>query len=576
MGVVRTITTTVSGAISALCIGSAAAAQGSPPPSLDVTLKPHADGQAVDYVDVRLAVQAPDAKPGEAFLRLPMVFASVETARYQATDITVIDKAGPVPLIQKDDPVDPSNFMYFRRWEVSRPTIGDVTVTYRAPARAYRPKLGSGPPFDLRPEAGGLNGAGVSFMALPDKSTPYSIHLQWDLADMPAGSRGAWSLGEGEVRTVGPVDVLAHSYYMAGPMRSYPSPSSGPFAIYWLGEPPFDAQAVAVWTQKAHTAIAGFFGEPEKPYRVFFRKNPYPGAGGAGLITSFMSGFSDTPAPTADSMRGHLAHEIVHNWTGSLSGPNGIVSWYGEGMAEYYDPVLTWRAGLITTDEFLTDVNKRAQSYYGNAMNLAPASEIAAKFWSDTRVRKLPYDRGSFYLTAVDAEIRAKSGGKRKLDDLTFAMLDRQKRGLSYDTAAWLELVTAELGPQAKLDFEAMMAGKLIVPPSGAFGPCFEREAVPYRIFELGFDSASLTANPRQVKGLVPGSAAERAGVRNGDEITTAVVLDAIQGEADAELTIHLKRASQPLQITYLPRGKSVEGYRWARVASVPDTACGI
>lgn len=576
MSAVRTFTTTVSGAISALCLGNAAAAQGSPPPSLDVTLKPHADGQVIDFVDVRLAVQAPDAKPGEAFLRLPMVFASVETARYEAADITVTDRSGPVPLVQKDDPVDPSNFMYFRRWEVSRPTVGDVTVSYRAPAQAYRPKLGSGPPFDLRPEAGGLNGAGVSFMALPDTSTPYSIHLQWDLAEMPAGSRGAWSLGEGEVRTVGPVDLLAHSYYMAGPMRSYPSPSSGPFAIYWLGEPPFDAQAVAVWTQKAHTAIAGFFGEPEKPYRVFFRKNPYPGAGGAGLINSFMSGFSDTPAPTADSMRGHLAHEIVHNWTGSLSGPNGIVSWYGEGMAEYYDPVLTWRAGLITTDEFLTDVNKRAQSYYGNAMNTAPASEIAAKFWSDTRVRKLPYDRGSFYLTSIDAEVRAKSGGKRKLDDLTFAMLDRQKRGLSYDTNAWLELVTAELGPQAKLEFEAMMAGKLVVPPTGAFGPCFKRETVPYRIFELGFDSASLTANPRRVKGLVPGSAAEKAGVRDGDEITTAVVLDAIQGDADAELTIHLKRAGQPLEITYLPRGKSVEGYRWARVANVPDTACGI
>lgn len=576
MAAVRTFTTTVSGAITALCLGSTAVAQDSPLPSLDVTLKPHAAGQAVDFVDVRLAVQAPKAKPGEAFLRLPMVFASVETARYEAADITVTDQAGPVPLVQKDDPVDPSNFMYFRRWEVSRPTVGDVTVSYRAPAHAYRPKLGSGPPFDLRPEAGGLNGAGVSFMALPDTSTPYSIYLQWDLAQMPAGSRGAWSLGEGEVRTVGPVDLLAHSYYMAGPMRSYPSPSSGPFAIYWLGEPPFDAQAVAVWTQKAHTAIAGFFGEPEKPYRVFFRKNPYPGAGGAGLINSFMSGFSDTPAPTADSMRGHLAHEIVHNWTGSLSGPNGIVSWYGEGMAEYYDPVLTWRAGLITTDEFLTDVNKRAQSYYGNAMNTAPASEIAAKFWSDTRVRKLPYDRGSFYLTTIDAEIRAKSGGKRKLDDLTFAMLDRQKRGLSYDTDAWLELVTAELGPQAKLEFEAMMAGKLVVPPTGAFGPCFKRETVPYRVFELGFDSASLTASPRRIKGLVPGSAADKAGMRNGDAITTPVVLDAIQGEPNAELTIHLQRGGQPLAITYLPRGKSVEGYRWARVANVPDTACGI
>ncbi len=576
MSAARTVTTAVSAMIGALSLGSAAAAQDAAPPSLDVTLKPHTTDQAVDYIDVQLKVQAPAANPGEAFLKLPMVFASVETARYGANDIKVTDQAGPVALVQKDDPVDPSNFMYFRRWEVSRPTVGDVTISYRAPARAYRPKLGSGPPFDLRPEAGGLNGAGVSFLALPDKSTPYSIHLKWDLAAMPSGSHGAWSLGEGEVRTVGPVDLLAHSYYMAGPISSYPSPGGGPFGIYWLGEPPFDAQAVAVWTQKAHTAIAGFFGEPDKPYRVFFRKNPYPGAGGAGLVNSFMSGFSDTPAPTADSMRGHLAHEIVHNWTGSLSGPNGIVSWYGEGMAEYYDPVLTWRAGLITTDEFLADVNQRAQSYYGNAMNTAPASEIAAKFWSDTRVRKLPYDRGSFYLSTVDAEIRAKSGGQRKLDDLTFAMLDRQKRGLSYDTDAWLELVTAELGPKAKVEFDDMMAGRLMVPPSNAFGPCFKRETASYRNFELGFDSASLTSNPRRVQGLVAGSAAEKAGVRDGDEITTAVVLDAIQGDAKAELTIDLKRDGKPLAITYLPRGKTVEGYRWARVASVPDAACAI
>jgi predicted metalloprotease with PDZ domain len=572
MGAVRTITTAIFGAIGSLLLGGMAAQQ---PPELNVVLKPHASGGNVDYVDVRLQVQAPEAKPGTAFLRLPMVFASVETARYDAADISVTDQLGPVPLVQKDDPVDASNFLYFRRWEVARPTVGDVGVSYRAPARTYRPQLGSGPPFDLRPEAGGVNGAGVSFMALPDNSTPYRIHLRWDLTQMPAGSRGAWSLGEGEVRTVGPVDLLAHAYYMAGPMRSYPT-GDGPFAIYWLGEPPFDAQAVAVWTQKAHAAISGFFGEPGKPYRVFFRKNPYPGAGGAGLINSFMSGFSDTPAPTAESMRGHLAHEIVHNWPGSLSGPNGIVSWYGEGMAEYYDPVLTWRAGLITTDEFLTDLNQRAQSYYGNPMNAAPASEIAAKFWSDTRVRKLPYDRGSFYLATVDAQIRAKSGGERKLDDLTFAMLDRKKRGLSYDTAAWLELVTAELGPQSKTEFEDMMAGKLIVPPSNAFGACFKRETARYRHFDLGFDSASLTMTPRNVRGLKPDSTAAAAGVREGDEITTAVVLDAIQGDADAKLTLHLRRSGKSFDVTYLPRGKAVEGYRWSRVANVPDAACGI
>lgn len=279
----------------ALALATSAGAQNAPP-ALNVTLAPHQSDGAVDKVGVTLKLQAPGAQPGEPFLRLPMVFASVETQRYEAAQIEVTDAKGAVPLVQKDDPVDQANFMYFRRWQVARPTQGDVTVRYTANAAAFRPKLGSGPPFDLRPEAGGLNGAGVTFLALPDNSRPYSLSLDWDLAAMPAGSRGAQSLGEGQLKLVGPVDLLAHTFYMAGPMNSYPEASSGqPFAIYWLGTPPFDVPAVASWTEKARTAIATFFGEPNKPYRVFFRHNPYPGTGGAGLINSFMSGFGDDP-----------------------------------------------------------------------------------------------------------------------------------------------------------------------------------------------------------------------------------------------------------------------------------------
>lgn len=568
------LTTLLAATAAALALATGAGAQGAPP-ALDVTLAPHVSAGEVDKVAVTLKLQAPNAKPGESFLRLPMVFASVKTQAYEAADIQVTDAKGLVPLVQKDDPADEANFLYFRRWQVARPTQGDVTVRYTANAAVFRPKLGSGPPFDLRPEAGGFNGAGVTFMAVPDNSRPYSLHLAWDLSGMPAGSRGAQSLGEGELKMVGPVELLANTFYMAGPMKSYPADTSGPFGIYWLGTPPFDVDAVASWTEKARTAIATFFGEPNKPYRVFFRKNPYPGTGGAGLINSFMSGFGESPAPTVEKMRHHLAHEIVHNWPGSLDGPNGVASWYGEGMAEFYSATIPWRSGLISTQDFLDQVNARAQSYYGNPVNTAPASEIAAKFWSDTRVRTLPYDRGAFYLATIDAQVRTKSGGKRRLDDLAKAMIARREAGKPYDVDAWLELITAELGPQAKTEFEAMMAGKLLVPPSDAYGPCFKREAAAFPRFELGFDSSSLTSNPRIIKGLVAGSTADKAGVRNGDEVTEAVVLDAVQSKADATISFKVRRDGSEQQITYLPRGASGEGYRWVRTP-VPNAQCGI
>jgi hypothetical protein len=73
------------------------------------------------------------------------------------------------------------------------------------------------------------------------------------------------------------------------------------------------------------------------------------------------------------------------------------------------------------------------------------------------------------------------------------------------------------------------------------------------------------------VRGLIPGSAAQRAGVRDGDEITQPVPQDRIQGEQDGVLTLKLLRDGKPLEISYVPRGETVEAYQWVRIAGVPE-----
>lgn len=558
----------------ALTLLSAWASTARAQPRLDVVLTPHVAAGEVDYVDVQVTVEAPAVRAGGALLRLPMVFAGVESARYRAEDLQVSDGQGPLALSQRDDPVDRSNFLYFRRWAAARATVGDLTVRYRAPARVFTPLLGSGPPFDLRPEAGGIAGSGVSFLALPDRATPYRIRLRWVLSGMAPGARGVCSHGEGDVQVTGPVELLVNGFYFAGPLTSYPARPNATFQVYWLSPPPFDADAVGRWTERAHAAIATFFGEPQRPYRVFLRHNTGGALGGAALLGSFMVGYGDAPAPTAESLRGMLAHEMVHTWTTVLESAAG--DWYAEGMAEVYSSMLSLRAGLITPAAFLAEVNARALSYYASAVNSLPGAQIAERFWTDTRVRRLPYDRGAFYLATVDAQVRARSGGARKLDDLTFAMLDRRRRGQRYDAAAWVSLITKELGDGARTAYEAMMAGALQVPPDGAFGPCFRREATIYRTFDLGFDPAVLATVPRVVRGVVTGSNAERAGLRAGDEITHPVVLDRLQSDESAELTLELRRAGELVRIRYLPRGAEVAGHRWVRVDGVPDSACAI
>ncbi|HKU41075.1 MAG TPA: hypothetical protein VJR89_23090 [Polyangiales bacterium] len=547
------------------------AAQGSGP-RLNVVLAPHRSGDAVDYVGVKLTIEAPNARANAPLLRLPMVFAGVESARYQSADLGVEDAMGTVPLSQVDDPVDPTNFSYYRRWRTQRATLGDLIVRYRAPTRAFIPVLGSGPPFDLRAEGGGLAGAGVSFLALPDTTTVYRISLHWDLAGMPASSRGVFSRGEGDVALTGPVDLLAYAFYLAGPITSYPACTNGPFQAFWLSRPPFDIQSVVSWTERAYREISRFFRDADKPYRVFFRHNEAGAIGGAALSGSFMVGYGDAPAPQPERLRAMLAHEIVHNWPSSLQ--DTASEWFGEGMAEHYSAVITLRAGLIHPDEFLAGLNAQALSYYANPLRQLPASEIAARFWSDTRVRKIPYDRGALYLASVDAAVRARSGGTRTLDDLTFAMLDRLQSQKSYDSAAWVQLVNRELGADGRAQYDAMLAGELLAPPGNAFGPCFSNEPTTYPQFELGFDAAVLGQVPRIVTSVVAGSNAEQAGLRAGDEITAPVVLDDVLINPNAALTLKIRRGTDAMDISYVPRGAAVSGYRWTRVPAVPDSDC--
>ena len=87
--------------------------------------------------------------------------------------------------------------------------------------------------------------------------------------------------------------------------------------------------------------------------------------------------------------------------------------------------------------------------------------------------------------------------------------------------------------------------------------------------------SVVLTEPSRIVRGLVIGSAAERAGLRDGDHIVKPVPQDAVQADQHATLSLLIERDGKEFAITYLPRGETVRAYQWRRVPGVPDTRCG-
>lgn len=563
-----------------------AAAGAAPIPQLTITLTPAAAGADgnIPYVDVRIVAPDTSVAAGKPLLRLPLVSSNVATLAGNLEDLRAADAKGPLILAIRDD--SPSGLIYFRHWYASRPVAGTLTLRYRVPiTNALNPR-GAAPPLELRTESGGFSGDASTFLVLPESDRTYRIALRWDFAALGPGAVGLSTLGAGNVGSAAAdqgaerkLSAVYDSglYVMGGLIRTHPAFLSGTgFMSAWQGRPPFDASALMKWTQSLYGSYVRFFrAPPGQPYEVFLRRNPVNAGGGVEVGRSFVGTFDEHTK--ARDLELTLAHEMVHTFVGGLDDPKGLLSsWYAEGLAVYYERVLPWRAGLISTDDFLADLNKTAARYYTDLLNDTPNSRIPERFWADTRVRVLPYDRGSLYFAQLNAQLRGLSHGSRSLDDLVLQMVARRRRGLPVGQQAWVSLVRKAVGPVGVARFEAMMAGKLVLPASGAFGRCFARTTKPLRRYELGFDSAVLMEPTRIIRGLVPGSEAARAGLRDGDRIVKPVPQDAIQADQHARLTLLIERDGQTFPVTYLPRGAAVATYQWKRRGGAAARDCGL
>ncbi|WP_046501116.1 M61 family metallopeptidase [Streptomyces odonnellii] len=340
-------------------------------------------------------------------------------------------------------------------------------MSYFAPVQQVGPATHNGPLFDLRAEADGVHGAGITFLVLPKPDTEFAISVRWNCTEEKV--RCVASFGEDACELTGTVDMLAYSFYMAGPLHQHPAQGSPTFNMYWLTEPSFDPVAVAEHIERVYSIMCDFFREPVPGHRVFVRRNPHDGTGGTALPRSFFFGYGDDEVPTVESLSALLAHETAHNWP-RLDGEHSETAWYSEGTAEYYSLVLPHRAGLLDDEQFLEPVNERARNYFTNPLQTLTSATAAEIYWRDQRAQRVPYGRGLFYLIDVNAKIQAAGEGKRGVDDLVLAALERRWAGEKVGVAEWLEMVRKELGEAGPDDFAAMEAGEWVVPASDALG----------------------------------------------------------------------------------------------------------
>ncbi|MFT4025773.1 MAG: peptidase M61 [Novosphingobium sp.] len=575
-------------ALSILAILPALANARAAEPAVTVTLAPIAASDHTDTVGtvaVTLRFEGIAAAAGAPVLRLPLVASNVDTVAAVMTGFEARDAAGPLKLKARDVDLPETGMRDAvgggpsREWLADRAVTGALTVRYTVSAEAALPPRGPAPPFSFSADGQGVSAAGHMFLLLPPGEGHYRTTYAWDLSRAPSGSRGVSSLGEGRRTAAKPLNgaELRMSFFMAGRIGTWPAkvPAAGFFGA-WQGSPCFDAGELLGWTGDLYGRYARFFGRKDaQPYGVFLRHNPINAGGGVGLHNAFVTTFGKNSCRDLGKIRLTLAHEMFHTFQPFITEPGGLESsWFGEGLATFYQARLPFRFGLLTPEQYIADVNWTAARYYTSAMARVPNREVPARFWADTRVRTLPYDRGMLYFAALDDELRKASGGKRSLDDLMKAMLARETAGKGNANADWEALLRHDLGEAAVSRFRGFLEGEIPIPASDAFGPCFRRIVKPMRRYELGFEPAVLAEPRRVVRGVIPGSAAADAGLRDGDEIVDPVPQDTIQGEQTERLHLRIRRTGQVFALEYLPRGETVDAWQWERVAGPIDAHC--
>lgn len=546
-------------------------------PRIEVELAPgavQADGR-ISSIAVALTLEDVTAAAGEPLLCLPLVTVNVDTVATTLSIDDARDARGAFALAGRDRAADGEPPA--RCWSTERAVHGEVVVRYTAPVANATGTRGAAPPIELRSEEGGVSGGGSVFLMMPPDDAPRDFAVRWDLAALPEGAVAVSSYGAGAVDAGEPLSPASFTaaWFMAGAIGHYPdTAATDGFFGAWQGTPPFDAPELMRRGEELYARYLDFFRPPETPaFGVFLRRNPVNPGGGMGLNRSFIMTFG--PHTKAEGLNDTLAHEMFHVFVGSLDAPPGLASsWFGEGLAVHYARLLLLRTGQVTPGEFLDSLNATAARYYTNALIGTPNDEIPARFWEDTRVRVLPYDRGSMYFAVLDHRLRSLSSRRRSLDDLLLAMLELRRSGQPMDRDAWLRVLGKELGEAGVAGFEAMLAGEVMLPAADAFGPCFTRTQKPLRRYELGFEPKVLTETPRIVRGLIADSAAARAGLEDGDEILKPVPQDAIQGDQHAFITLEVRRGERTWTVRYQPRGETVMAWQWERREGTPDAAC--
>jgi predicted metalloprotease with PDZ domain len=431
-------------------------------------------------------------------------------------------------------------------WQVACDDTAPLVVSYRVYAFDTSVRTAF-----LDTERGFFNGTSVCLRVEGREQEAHRIRL----SALPHG----WSIATA-MAAVGPRTFEA---------ASYDELVDHPFELgrFWRGEfsaggvahefvvagalPSFDSERLLADARRiCEAAIRFWHGRRKPPFEryVFMLNAVEDGYGGLEhrASTALIAARRDLPragmSGTSDgyvTLLGLISHEYFHTWNVKRLKPRDFTTldygrenytrllWFFEGFTSYYDDLLLVRAGLIDEARYLKLVAKTINGVLatpGRRVQSVAQSSFDAwnKYYrgdeNTPNATVSYYTKGSLVALAFDLTLRGEGAGT--LDD-AMRRLWHESSGGPVDESDIAQALSEAAGRSLREELDAWVHGTDDLPLS----PLFAAAAVavggepPGLALALGLRLSEGPISGVQVKSVLRGSAAERAGLSAGDEL---------------------------------------------------------
>ncbi len=433
------------------------------------------------------------------------------------------------------------------RWSIacegSRPLVVSMSVY------AFDPSVRGA---FLDGERGFFNGSSLFLRADGREQQPHRLRLGrlprgWAVAtSMRQGADGAYEADDHD-------ELIDHPFELGRFWRGAFTVAGVPHELVVSGAlPGFDAERLLADTRRICETEVAFWhrrGKPPFARYLFLLQARDEGYGGLEHrdSTALVCARRDLPRQGATGERsdgevgllGLISHEYFHAWSVKRLRPAehlrldlqreqpSRLLWFFEGFTAYYDDLLLCRAGLIDAARYLRLVARSINTLRGTPGRLVQ-SVAQASYDAWTRSYRAdentPNATVSYYakgsLVGLMCDLAVRERGPHSLDDVMRRLWQRHRDGGLDEAGIEAALSDAATGPMAeRLRDWVHGTGELpLQAPLEAAGVAWIEEPLPLA-GRLGLRLLEAALSGVQVRHVLRGGAAERAGVAAGDEL---------------------------------------------------------